>query len=166
MFCRTPPSSADAFLPACSRFLRRYVDSTDYTNTFRSLSSVASTPASGDDAEAPTALQAAIEWERLGAESRAAWGGWLRRYRAALRAEGRPAAERIAEQDATNPAIVPRNHVLVRIIEAAERGEYAPLHSYLEALRRPYCGEGLEAKWVEAAPAEPRLGVELLSCSS
>lgn len=164
-------------------------------------------------------------------------------------------------QDAANPAIVPRNHVMVGIISEAEVGNYEPLHRcgaalrpprrcaqrashglawrraqqaanaraspgvrrwqwepgpsacsgvgvgspsnhrlrgrpraclhprpcwlmsadgappwpapaasacrrYMAALLRPYSGEGLDPAWLEPAPKQCRLGVELLSCSS
>ena len=69
-------------------------------------------------------------------------------------------------QDAANPAVIPRNAVMVDIIAEAEGGNYHPLHAYMAALARPYSGEGLDPAWLEPAPREPRLGVELLSCSS
>lgn len=69
-------------------------------------------------------------------------------------------------QNAANPAIIPRNHVLVEIISAAEDGDYMPLQRYLNALEYPYSSEGLDPAWLVPGPARPRLGVELLSCSS
>ena len=51
-------------------------------------------------------------------------------------------------------------------VAEAEGGNYHPLHAYMAALARPYSGEGLDPAWLEPAPREPRLGVELLSCSS
>lgn len=69
-------------------------------------------------------------------------------------------------QDATNPAIVPRNHVLVEIISAAENGDFTPLQHYLRALETPYNEKDLDPSWLIPGPARPRLGVELLSCSS
>ena len=37
---------------------------------------------------------------------------------------------------------------------------------YMAALLQPYKGEGLDPKWTEPGPVQPRMGVELLSCSS
>lgn len=142
-----------------------YEDAADYTNTFRALSSVEAAPASGDDSEMPPALAAALG--PLSAERAAAWGGWLRSYRAALRAAGWGSEEeRRGVQDTANPALVPRNHVLVKIISEAEGGNYEPLQRYMAAMQRPYESAGVEAGWTEPAPVESRMGVELLSCSS
>ena len=40
-------------------------------------------------------------------------------------------------QDAANPAIIPRNHVMVDIIGEAETGNYEPLHRWGRAPRGP-----------------------------
>ena len=63
--------------------------------------------------------------------------------------------------------LVPRNHVMVEIIEEVGRGEFAGLEAYMKALSNPYgCDDEVEEAWLEPAPSKPRLGVELLSCSS
>jgi uncharacterized protein YdiU (UPF0061 family) len=146
-------------------------DAADFTNTFRALSAVGTEGGGGggDDGAMPPALAAAIGEEALGAPGRAdAWAAFLRAYRAALRAQGWAGgdAERRAVQDAANPALVPRNHVLVAVIGAAEGGDFAPLERLMDALRRPYQAAGVDPAWTEPAPARSRLGVELLSCSS
>lgn len=61
-------------------------------------------------------------------ERSSAWRDWVKQWRAALAAEGLPEAERKALQDAANPVLVPRNHVMVDIIGRAEAGDYEPLH--------------------------------------
>ena len=150
-------------------FKEMYGDSADYTNTFRALSSVsASTPSSGDDGEIPVELAAAVGLDDgLEEERRNAWSGWVRQYRAALRAAGwKDDEERKAVQNKANPAIIPRNHVLVGIIGEAEVGNYEPLFKYMEALKKPYTSEGIDPAWVEPGPKQSRMGVELLSCSS
>ena len=37
---------------------------------------------------------------------------------------------------------------------------------YMDVLLRPYSSEGVDPSYLEPAPLECRLGVELLSCSS
>lgn len=146
-----------------------YEDSADYTNTFRSLSSISSAAGSDagglDDASGlPAALATVLgplEEERF-----AAWRDWVALYRRRLQEQGLPEDERVALQNATNPAIIPRNHVMVGIIAEAEVGNYSQLHSYMAALLKPYSSEGLDPAWLEPAPKQCRLGVELLSCSS
>lgn len=142
-------------------------DGADYTNTFRALAAVEPSSASGDDGEVPPALAAAIGLAEAAPERAEAWAGWVREYRAALRAAGWASPqERAAVQNGANPAIVPRNHVMVGIIGEVESGDYAQLERYMAALERPYDAEGLEPAWLEQGPRQARLGVELLSCSS
>lgn len=97
---------------------------------------------------------------------RRSWGAWLREYGCRVRAEGRDDDERRTAQDAANPLYVPRNHLLQRAIEAAERhDDYSVANQLMEALREPYTERpGFEAF---AAPAPPELagqpGVAVLS---
>ncbi|PRW57632.1 seleno O isoform B [Chlorella sorokiniana] len=142
-----------------------YEDSADYTNTFRCLSSITAEPSS-EEAEGglPPALAEVLG--PLDEERTTAWRQWLELYRARLAAEALPHVDRAAMQDSANPAIIPRNHVMVDIIGEAETGNYEPLHRYMRALLSPYSGEGLDPAWLEPAPKQCRLGVELLSCSS
>ena len=145
-----------------------FEDGADYTNTFRALGSVG-VASGGDDGDIPQALASAIGLDALGEGREQAWRDWVRLYRVALREAGWSSEEeRRGVQDAANPVIVPRNHVLVGIIGAAEEGDYGPLHRYLDALKTPYSegGEEIEPGWLEPGPKAPRMGVELLSCSS
>jgi len=146
-----------------------YTDNLDYTNTFRSLSSIPSSSSSLDDDKLPEALEMVIDVE-LSEERRTAWKQWVGIYQAALRAQqsisSNNDAERVAIQNKANPAIIPRNHVMVGIIQSAEDGDYEPLQRYYEALERPYEERGVEEGWKEPAPTKSRMGVELLSCSS
>jgi uncharacterized protein YdiU (UPF0061 family) len=38
----------------------------------------------------------------------------------------------------TNPAVIPRNHLVEEALSAAEHGDFAPTHSLLDALRNPF----------------------------
>jgi len=90
----------------------------DYTNTFRALS----------DHGAPRPEQFAdadfTEW-------RARWQARRDRNPIAL-------AEAEALMQATNPAIIPRNHMVEAALAAATGGDLAPLQALLGALARPY----------------------------
>ena len=108
---------------------------------------------------------------------------FLRLYRSAL---GKAAAESEGGddafwpsrpgQDASNPAYVPRNHLMHAATEAIEGsgssdGECngdggAELRSLLEALRDPFALQEGKDKYRVPAPLAARKGVELLSCSS
>lgn len=143
-----------------------YEDGADYTNTFRALSSVCV----DDPSIIPAPLAAAVEWEGLSDERKTAWADWVAEYKEALKHNG--VDDRQNVQNAANPAIIPRNHVLVEIIGEAEGGNYELLEEYLEAVQNPYCAEPMHKaaaahpSWFEPAPKKSRLGVELLSCSS
>jgi uncharacterized protein YdiU (UPF0061 family) len=148
-------------------FLRAmYDDGSDYTNTFRALSSVSI----DDPSIIPAPLAAAVEWDGLSDERKTAWADWVARYKDALRNNGVEEREKV--QNAANPAIIPRNHVLVDIIGEAEDGNYDLLEEYLDVLQTPYCTETVtkaqasHPSWFVPAPKKSRLGVELLSCSS
>ena len=54
----------------------------------------------------------------------AEWGAFLDAYRARLRAEGMPLAERRALQDGANPCYIPRNALMQDAIKAAEAGSF------------------------------------------
>ena len=143
-------------------FLRLLASSRgDFTLAHRALGRVGSVAAASGPAASDDALLAPLE-AFPGAfpdgppedpTLRRSWGEWLRAYGATLRAEGREDDERRASQDAANPLYVPRNHLLQRAIEAAERrDDWSVAASLMEALRQPYVERpGLET-WTEPAP--------------
>jgi uncharacterized protein YdiU (UPF0061 family) len=63
---------------------------------------------------------------------------WLARWQARLADEGAPQAN-AARMRALNPAVVPRNHLVERVIRAAEdAGDFEPFHVLRAALERPF----------------------------
>lgn len=99
-------------------------EGSDYTRTFRMLS----------------------ETEQLSAASplrdefidRAAFDSWFAQYRARLQQEQQDDAQRQQAMKRANPAMVLRNWLAQRAIEAAEKGDYQELHRLHEALRTPW----------------------------
>ena len=76
---------------------------------------------------------------------------WTRRSRA----EGRQDDERRASQDAANPLYVPRNHLLQRAIEAAERrDDWSVAASLMEAPNRVQRARILERRGLEDVGGE------------
>ncbi len=71
--------------------------------------------------------------EELSEERREAWGAWLDQLRAAIKAEGRPEAERRADQDSVNPCYVPRNQLMQTAIKRAEAGDYDEVSAHVIA---------------------------------
>lgn len=146
---------------------------TDMTIFYRRLALV---PAGAEDGGAEVASIDLLGPEGLGHafygpvpdEHRQRLAAWLDRYRARLRAEGRPEAERREAMSRVNPRYVLRNYLAQEVIDAAEAGDYAPLHAVAEVLRRPYDDQPGHDRYGEKRPdwARNRPGCSMLSCSS
>ncbi|GLC40033.1 hypothetical protein PLESTB_001518300 [Pleodorina starrii] len=153
-----------------------YDDDADFTNTFRALCAVNSSGAKEEQEDGdsrpvglPAALAAALNGGKpLSEERGAAWRQWLQAYRARLRAEGQPDAQRQSAQRSACPKFIPRQHLLQWAIEAAEGGDYSELEALMEVLERPYDEQpDAPAKYSSLPPEEMvRPGVCMLSCSS
>jgi uncharacterized protein YdiU (UPF0061 family) len=150
-----------------------YETEADFTNTFRALASIPA--ADGPDADAgagaglPAALAAAIPGDKLDDAAAASWRAWLGAWRAKLRAEGAPDAERWAAMRRASPKFVPRQHLLQYAIEAAEKGDSTELEALLDVLSTPYDDRpDADPKYTSPPPKEMdnKPGVCLLSCSS
>ncbi len=91
-------------------------DRADFTNTFRGLSD--------DTAHAQFA-------------DRARFDAWSTRWRARLAQE--PETPSLRERlEAANPSLIPRNHQVEGVIEAALKGDLAPARALHAALARPF----------------------------
>jgi uncharacterized protein YdiU (UPF0061 family) len=100
--------------------------SSDFTLTFRALAAAAESP------EGVMAARGLIL-------DPAAFNDWVARWSARLASEGVTSAEVAARMRAANPAIIPRNHQVEAVIVAAvEQGDFAPFHTLLAAVQRPY----------------------------
>jgi uncharacterized protein YdiU (UPF0061 family) len=91
---------------------------------------------------------------------------WLARWAARTRAEDAP--DRRAEMNAVNPRYVLRNYLAQEVIDAAEKGDPAPLGALLEIMRHPYDDQPAHARFAQRRPdwARHRPGCSMLSCSS
>ena len=94
--------------------------------------------------------------------------GWLRRYTARIRADARPARERLARMRGVNPIYVLRNYRAQLVIDAAASGSYDALNELLDVLRRPYDEQPGREQFAGKRPewARERVGCSQLSCSS
>ncbi|MBA2663035.1 MAG: YdiU family protein [Bradymonadaceae bacterium] len=94
--------------------------------------------------------------------------GWLRRYAARLKADGRTKASRLAAMNAVNPKYVPRNYLAQLAIDASEKGDHGVLSELHEVLKRPYDEQPSKEHLAGKRPdwARSRPGCSMLSCSS
>lgn len=69
---------------------------------------------------------------------RAAFDDWFARYRGRLQQDEVSDSERQQLMQSVNPALVLRNWLAQRAIEAAEKGDMTELHRLHEALRNPF----------------------------
>lgn len=90
---------------------------------------------------------------------------WAEAYRARVAAEGQlDQASRQARMHAVNPRYVLRNYLAQQVIEAAERGDYAPVRELHEVLSRPFDEQPGRERYAEPPP---EWGKHLaISCSS
>lgn len=91
----------------------------DYTNTFRSL---------GKDAI-----------KQMDIYNDAGFRNWLQQWQARLSRQTESIEQSIVLMDKTNPAIIPRNHLVEEALNAAvDRDDLQPLQKLLSAISRPH----------------------------
>ena len=120
----------------------------DFTLSFRRLSELAGAePAdlAGDPAGLPPALD-----------------GWLSRWRRRCAGEAHP--DRRAFMLQTNPALIPRNHLVEEVIRAATvAGDFQPFHELVDALADPF---STAVAPVYLAPPRPEQLVKQTFCGT
>jgi len=140
-----------------------YLSKADFTNSFRALTAISPSPS---EPLIPEALQAAFGAE-LSDEQRMAWMEWITDYKEALTKNGVAEEERAQVQNSVNPKYIPRQHLLQRAIEEAEKGSFSELERLMEVLRTPYTQQPDSDIYCQPPPKEMmRPGVRYLSCSS
>ena len=98
----------------------------DFTVTFRTLCAAAASP------EADPAMRALFR-------NPADYDAWALRWRNRLQAELVAPAARAEAMRATNPAVIPRNHLVEAALQAATRdGDLGPFEHMLQALAHPF----------------------------
>jgi uncharacterized protein YdiU (UPF0061 family) len=127
-------------------------DRADFTLTFRALCDAAGNPA------------ATVKVRNLFADP-AAFDSWESRWRQRLAEDGGEASVRAATMRAANPAFIPRNHLVEEAIGAAvDNDDFAPFHSLLEVLSKPYNDQPDFARY--ALPPRPDQVVHQTFCGT
>jgi uncharacterized protein YdiU (UPF0061 family) len=124
----------------------------DFTLTFRSLGEAA------NDATRDSEV-------RQHFADPAAYDEWAVRWRQRCGEEPQTPAERAGVMRSVNPTVIPRNHRIEAVIEAAvTRDDYAPFEELLAALSKPYEDEPAFADY--ANPPEPHQRVLQTFCGT
>ena len=98
----------------------------DFTNTFRHLADVISD--AGDDTLAKTQFNKPKDFEH-----------WVARWKSRLEQETRPLAACADAMLQTNPAVIPRNHLVEAAIRAAEdNGDFSTFYDLVKEVIDPY----------------------------
>lgn len=98
-------------------------------------------------------------------ESRSPLLDWRRDWLARLDREGTTTEQAAACIRATNPAIIPRNHLVEEAIRAAEdRDDFQPFHDLVEAVTDPCRSDPVRARY--EAPAAPQERVFQTFCGT
>jgi uncharacterized protein YdiU (UPF0061 family) len=124
----------------------------DFTRTFRHLARI----------DADSSGPAAGVREEIA--DLAAFDIWVEDYRARLRGETRPQAERAAAMLRCNPKYVLRNHLAQHAIERAQAGDFAEIAHLQKLLARPFDEQPEHESYAAEPPPELRR-IEV-SCSS
>jgi uncharacterized protein YdiU (UPF0061 family) len=143
-----------------------YEAEVDHTLFFRALGELAEVPA---DAASPEALLGDVFYDPAKRDAHAErMVAWLRRWHAAVAADGEPAAARRARMHAVNPRYVLRNYLAQQAIDRAEAGDPSLVRTLLDVVRRPYDDQPEHAEHAARRPewARNRAGCSMLSCSS
>jgi len=101
----------------------------DFTRTFRGLCYAAESEAADE------IVQSAFADPTV-------YRQWAKGWRSRLSRESQPASARAASMRSVNPAVIPRNHRIEKVInEAVERGDYTAFEELCLVLSRPYEGQ-------------------------
>jgi len=126
---------------------------TDFTLAFRRLSKLC------DESPATNANARSLF------ENPVAFDEWAARWRERIADESQPASERQSMMRSTNPAFIPRNHLVEEVIVAAvEEDDLTPLGQILEVLESPYNEQPDKERY--AAPPRPEEIVHQTFCGT
>jgi uncharacterized protein YdiU (UPF0061 family) len=124
----------------------------DFTLTFRRLC----------DAVAEPESSSAVRTLFADPDAYDSWAdGWRRR----MEEESVPTQERVASMQKSNPAFLPRNHLVQTVLEAAvERQDFQPFEKLLDVVSRPY--EDRPDLEFYATPARPEECISQTFCGT
>ncbi len=90
----------------------------DYTNTFRALA---------QEEKISGSLYQSREFDK-----------WHQRWHERLKQNSKPLRSSLCLMRNANPAVIPRNHQVEKVLEATNKGDFMPFQDLLAALKSPY----------------------------
>lgn len=142
-------------------------DECDFTNTFRALSSIPTSPQKESSGSALPQELLTVLGEGISQDRKLAWIEWMIDYQIILQKEGMDQGERISMQNSSNPKYIPRQHLLQLSIEEAERGDFGELNRLMKVVSNPFEDLPGMDKYCQPPPKQMiKPGVTILSCSS
>ena len=80
------------------------------------------------------------------------FGDWINRWNKRLQYEKKNISKIKSMLDDVNPAYIPRNHIIEKIIESAEdKNDFSPMKKLLSIIEKPYNSQNVDVKY-ESAP--------------
>ena len=116
-----------------------HTQSVDYTQFFRSLSSVI-------NGDASTARNSFINIEQYDA--------WESRWKELISRESQSSADVVASMNQINPIYIARNHLVEEALAAATEGDLVPTLQLLEVLQQPFNERSGLERYAQPAPSE------------
>lgn len=124
-------------------------DAVDFTIAFRTLSSTLPLP------QSPTEPPAVLT--ELFPTQAAAITRWYKAWIAALQLQNISHEEIKQHMEQTNPAYIPRNHLLAQVIAQAENGEFDAAVEMHQALQTPYQESSAHQRFAQPPKVEERV---------
>ena len=89
---------------------------------------------------------------------------WIERWQQRCAGESQSAKQRKVRMQATNPAFIPRNHLVEQVIAEAYAGDFSLFHRLLERLQQPFVYDAGDA--LLASPPKPHEIVQQTFCGT
>jgi uncharacterized protein YdiU (UPF0061 family) len=116
-----------------------HTQSVDYTQFFRSLSSVI-------NGDASAARNSFINIEQ--------YDSWESRWKELISCESQPSADIATSMNLVNPIYIARNHLVEEALAAATEGDLAPTLQLLEVIQQPFNERSGLERFTQPAPSE------------
>jgi len=131
------------------------VEKVDFTNLFRALSHC-SVDKTATDANDTSVHQLFSDPQAI--------SGWLERWRLRHEIESTDSEKRQLLMQQSNPAYIPRNHQIEKVIQAAYQSDYAPMQALSKVLSNPFSEQA--GREIYAQPPETNEIVQATFCGT